>query len=203
VPTLNETWDSDRDPLVALRAGDAGLFEAFVVAESRTFLAFFRRLGVGPSEAEDLVQDLFLKLFKHASTYQPSGRFWAFAFRIARNAWIDRSRRQAVRPRLVGGSSLGDELSGFEAHMQEPSPAPSPVMVAERNEEAGRVTIALSQLSDAQRMVFELGVIQELPYVDIAQVLEIPEGTVKSRMFHAIRNLREILEAGNDKRARS
>lgn len=190
---MKGTWDSDRDPLVALQAGDPALFEAFVGRESSTFLSFFRRLGVGPSEAEDLVQEVFLKLFRHAATYQPSGRFEAFAFRIARNAWIDRSRRGAVRPRLVGAGRDADGEAG--PALDVPVEAPSPGAVAETREEAGRVSAALTQLSEGQRLVFELGVVQELGYSEIARLLEIPEGTVKSRMFHAVRKLRSLLEA--------
>jgi RNA polymerase sigma-70 factor (ECF subfamily) len=189
---LKGTWDSERDPLVALQAGDPALFEAFVRSESPTFLAFFRRLGVGASEAEDLVQEVYLKLFRHAATYQPSGRFQAFAFRIARNAWIDRSRRGAVRPRLVGGAP--DEDGEARLALEVPGTAPQPAALAETREEAGRVGLALRQLSEGQRLVFELGVVQELGYSEIARLLEIPEGTVKSRMFHAVRKLRALLE---------
>jgi RNA polymerase sigma-70 factor (ECF subfamily) len=188
---LKGTWDSERDPLVALRAGDNSLFEAFVAKETRTFLGFFRRLGVSHSEAEDLVQDLFLKLFRHAANYQPSGRFQAFAFRIARNAWIDRSRRAALRPKSIDATDDdGKSYAGLELLASEPGPHE----VVERREEVGRVEGALVHLSDGQRLVFELGVVQELPYNEIARILEIPEGTVKSRMFHALRKLKSVLQ---------
>ena len=52
---------------------------------------------------------------------------------------------------------------------------------------------ALAELPDKHRLVFELGILQELPYADISAALEIPVGTVKSRMFHAVRKLREAL----------
>ncbi len=191
---MNGPWDSERDPLVALRDGDPTLFEAFVASQSGVLLAFFRRRGVTPNEAEDLVQEVFLKLFRHAANYQPSGRFQAFAFRIAQNAWIDRSRRLAVRPRLLG-SNIPEGEDEQDLFLQEPSTVPSPLQVAEEREEAGRIEAHLSELSEGQRMVFELGVIQELAYSEIASILEIPEGTVKSRMFHAVRRLRSLVES--------
>lgn len=193
---MNGTRDSDPDPLVALRAGDPAPFEAFVASESRTFLGFFRRLGARPAEAEDLVQEVFLKLFRHADTYTPSGRFEAFAFRVARNAWIDRTRRRAARPRLLTGQGEAAEDEAPSEIAREPAPGPGPEALAERREEAGRVRTALARLSEAQRLVFELGVVQELPYAEISRLLDIPEGTVKSRMFHAVRRLREELEPG-------
>ncbi len=192
---MKGTWDSGRDPIVALAAGDPSLFEAFVLKETSTFLGFYRRLGVEPSEAEDLVQEVFMKLFRYADSYQPSGRFEAYAFRIARNAWIDRSRRAALRPRRSQEVMQDGELV---PSLQVAAPAESPSVLVERKEEATRVEAALQHLSEAQRSVFELGVIQELPYQDISAVLMIPEGTVKSRMFHAVRKLRQLLACPSD-----
>ncbi len=184
---MRESWDYERDPLSALRGGDPRLFEAFVLSETRTFYSFFLRLGAHPSEAEDLVQDLFLKLFRHADSYQPQERFAAFAFRVARNAWIDRTRRHG---HFAGAGSLPD--GEFD---REPDHRPEPLESLARREEGERLTVAVQSLPETHRMVFELGVVQELPYVEIAALLGIPVGTVKSRMFHAVRKLREALSA--------
>lgn len=180
------------DPLVALQNGDPQPFEAWVRRDAASFLAFFRRLGASRAESEDLTQEVFLKVFRNKEHYQPTGRFQAFAFRVARNAWIDHRRRGAVRPPSAAGGVEEDEL-----RPPVPDGAPSPEERASRREQAGRVRAALEQLSDGHRMVFELGIRQELPYSEIAELLGIPEGTVKSRMFHAVRKLREILE-GNE-----
>jgi RNA polymerase sigma-70 factor (ECF subfamily) len=191
---LKGAWDSDRDPLSALREGDPEPFEAFVAERAGTFLGFFRRLGAGPAEAEDLVQELFLKLFRHAETYQPSGRFGAFAFRVARNAWIDRQRRRAASP--TAPASGEEDLPGAPGPTEQAvDPADGPGERLAQLEEAARVRRALARLSERHRLVFELGVLQELSYAEISELLEIPEGTVKSRMFYAVRKLREALGA--------
>jgi RNA polymerase sigma-70 factor (ECF subfamily) len=189
---LKGSWDGDRDPLAALRRGDPRLLEAFVEAEAGSFLRFFRRLGASLHEAEDLVQEVFLKLYRSAPTYDPRSAFGAFALRVARNAWIDRRRRRGVRPE---GPAL-DELEGaagssgaerFEAR-SDPSHA------SERGEELERVARAMASLSAAHAEVIELAILQALPYAQIAQVLDIPVGTVKSRVFHAVRHLRAQLD---------
>jgi len=185
-------WDLEPDPLVALQSGDSAPFEDWVRRDAAGFLAFFRRLGASGAEAEDMVQEVFMKVFRHRDTYQPTGRFRAFAFRIARNAWIDHRRRGAVRPASAAGG-VDDEAATVPPV---PDGAPGPHERASHIELAGRVQAALGQLSDAHRMVFELGVLQELPYSEISAMLEVPEGTVKSRMFHAVRKLRELLEEG-------
>lgn len=191
---MKGSWDSDRDPLTALREGDPAPFEAFVAAESATFLGFFRRLGASPGEAEDLVQELFLKMFRHAETYVPSGRFAAFSFRIARNAWIDRQRRRAAAPRAW---TEEQEADGWRALAGARDPSAAPGDALEREEEAARVRRAMARLPEHQRIVFELGVLQELAYEEIAGLLDVPVGTVKSRMFYAVRRLREELESGS------
>ncbi|MEE8469663.1 MAG: RNA polymerase sigma factor [Planctomycetota bacterium] len=192
---MKETWEDDRDPLAALRDGDSALFEAFVRRELKTFLGFFLRLGASRVEAEDLVQDLNLKLFQHARSYRAQGRFAAYAFRVARNLLIDRRRRRAVRPvaSAGGGSALdGDEQPAWLDQIPDRG-SEEPQSALLRREEALRVRAALLELSERQRLVFELGVVQELPYHEIGSILEIPVGTVKSRMFHAVRKLQELL----------
>jgi RNA polymerase sigma-70 factor, ECF subfamily len=188
---LAGTWETDGDPLEALAAGDRSPFEDFVRRSTPQFLGFFRRLGADEPEAEDLIQETFLKLFQSARTYRPDGRFAPFAFRIARNAWIDRRRRSAVQARAAGGEESEAALPGVERAAVDRSPSPGEAL--EEREEVARLREALATLPEHQRLVFELGVVQGLPYAEISAALEIPEGTVKSRMFHAVRRLRELL----------
>jgi RNA polymerase sigma-70 factor (ECF subfamily) len=184
---LKDNWE---DPLAALRAGHPQPFETFVETEMSTFLGFFQRLGATRAEAEDRVQDLFLKLYQHSRTYQRQGRFAAYAFRVARNLWIDRSRRLTLREvgRGADAQDGGDVLDRVEDESQE-----EPMAGLSRREEADRLREALAGLGEHHRLVFELGIVQELPYQEIGQILNIPVGTVKSRMFHAVRKLQESL----------
>lgn len=184
-----QSWEDQNDPLAALGRGERAPFEAFAGAELGTFLGFFQRLGARRPEAEDLVQDLFVKLYESATDYRPQGRFAAYAFRLAHNLWYDRGRRRTVRP------SLAHRATGDEDPLERvPDEGAEPALDAlERTEEVARLRAALAHLSEPHRLVFELGVVQELPYQEIAAVLDIPHGTVKSRMFHAVRKLREAL----------
>ena len=200
---MKGSWDADRDPLTALQAGDGSLFEAFVRAETGTFLGYFGRLGAGAEEAEDLTQELFLKLYKSASGYRPQSYFTAYAMRIAKNAWIDRGRRRTTRPTLASLSSVGggaaasgvDEVEGPTLAERLEGPPADPARPLLIREDLARFRAALTELSQGQREVFELAVLQELSYADVSELLEIPVGTVKSRVFHALRRLRELMEA--------
>lgn len=182
--------DEPPDPLDALRGGDSRPFEAFVAEWTGRLLGFFRRLGAGRSEAEDLTQDVFLKVYRSTPTYEARSAFGAYVLRVARNAWIDRHRRQAARPGTTGTDTRDGE------HARElPDPrAEDPTTRAETGEESARLRAALARLPATHADVFELAVLQERPYAEIAELLHIPVGTVKSRVFHALRKLRAELE---------
>ena len=174
------------DPLQALVEGDPGPFEAFVQQQTPLFLAFFRRLGARPSDAEDLTQDVMLRLFRHADAYQGRGQVEAYAFRVARNAWIDFRRRASVRPKPGTGSEEGiqPEPVGSE-------PAPDEAVL--RAESSAELYAVIATLGATQREAFRLGVVEGRPYTEIAETLGIPVGTVKSRVFHAVQKLRARL----------
>lgn len=185
---MTSSWNLSCDPLEALRAGDAEPFEAFVPLGLAALTGFFRRRGADRDEAEDLSQDVLMKLVQNADQYQPDGRFAAYVFRVARNRWIDSRRRAGARPQLAAL-----ELDDPKRRPEPVDPGQQPGEQLEVADEAQRVQAALQGLSPAHQEVFELGVIQELGYAEIGATLGIPVGTVKSRMFHALRALRGLL----------
>ncbi|MFT5285064.1 MAG: RNA polymerase sigma-70 factor (ECF subfamily) [Planctomycetota bacterium] len=196
---MRESWDGDRDPLAALAMGDPQLFERFVEVESVTFTGFFRRLGADLQEAEDLTQDLFLKLYRQAPAYAASERLAPFAFRIARNAWIDRTRRHTTRQRsqhISGETGSDSSLPGVFDRTAGTEPEAAQFLATK--EESASLYRALAGLSEMHRAVFELGALQELSYSEVGEILGVPVGTVKSRMFYALRHLRERLEPGDE-----
>jgi RNA polymerase sigma-70 factor (ECF subfamily) len=188
-------WDRDRDPLVALGQGRPALFEEFVRSEAGTLISFFQRLGGSRGEAEDLAQEVFLKLYRQAANYQPQGTFDAFALRIARNAWIDRRRRDAARISALPLSAPEESGRGaLEPAAEQPEVGHRLIQAEERL----RIRLALRRLSSNHAIIFDLAVVQALPYGQIADELDIPVGTVKSRVFHALRQLRAALESSDD-----
>jgi RNA polymerase sigma-70 factor (ECF subfamily) len=194
---MNGSWDQARDPLAALRDGDSGPFEELVRRRSRHLLGFFMRQGAGMHEAEDLTQEVFLKLYRAAPRYRPEERFAAFCFRVARNVWIDGRRRAGARLETALSASRDAEEGAAPRGplcADVPADGRGPAEAASLSEEDRRVRAALADLDEPHRMVFELGVIEELSYAEIGSILAIPVGTVKSRMFHAVRKLRALLE---------
>ena len=187
---MRESWDGDRDPLAALASGQPALFEEFVTRETGSLLGFFRRLGAGAVEAEDLVQETILKLFRAAKNYQSKGRFEAYALRAARNVWVDALRRSSVRERTTSGA---EEERPHTLELV-PGGEPEPFEGLALEERSQLLAAAVRRLDDLHREAFELGVMQGLPYVEVSEILGVPVGTVKSRVYHAVKRLREDLD---------
>src|SRR5262245_6568339 len=177
---------SEPDPLVALCAGDPAPFETFVHAWTRNLTAFFCQQGAPLSRAEDLTQETFLKLYRGAGRYRPRERFTAFCFRTARNVWIDECRRAAARIEGVPRETP-HPVEGVGVHV-DPGAG---LLFAEEERDLRALLVALPP---GQRRVLELALLAELSYAEIAALLAIPVGTVKSRMFHALRRLRGVWE---------
>ena len=153
-----------------------------LMAEARKFeknlLNFFWRQGVSPSEGEDLVQETYLRLWKYRREYKPTAKLSTFLFLMARQVRIDALRRQTRRENR-------EELWGKD---QPTSEGPKAFGVRED------VRWAIAKLSEPLRDVIELGVFQDLPYAEVAEILGVPVGTVKSRMHNALNKLKEIFD---------
>jgi RNA polymerase sigma-70 factor (ECF subfamily) len=171
----------DIELMQAVRQDDRAAFAELVRRHQRMLLNYFLRSGV-QSDAEDLVQQTFLRLYRYRHRYRPSAKFTTFLFLLARQVWIDELRRRQRRQRLQEGLTLEAEVA------EEGAAAPPPADLE------GELERALASLSEGMRAVVVLGILQDLDYQQVADILKIPVGTVKSRMFNALRLMRAFLE---------
>lgn len=187
--------DGEVDHLARYRAGDGSAFRQLVDAWRERMLQFFYRLCWDRDRAEDLVQELFLKLLLGSRRYRPEGKLSTFVYRVATNLWIDHYRAQRPRPRFCSYDQVvlpgDDEPRTVDYAGVDPSPAQQ---LAD-GEERQSLRRALERLTEPHRLVFELAVYQERPYGEIAELLGIPVGTVKSRMHNAVAALKQLLGA--------
>ncbi len=172
---------TDEELMVAAAQEDEYAFERLVIRHQKPLLNFFFRSGVY-TDAEDLVQQTFVRLYRYRSKYSPTAKFTTFLYLLARQVRVDEVRK---RIRL---KNLREKLKAEEEHA-EPIPTDAPYTGVSDDLQA-----ALAKLSEAHREVVVLGMLQEIPYAEIADILGVPLGTVKSRMYHALRSLRQILE---------
>jgi RNA polymerase sigma-70 factor (ECF subfamily) len=187
---------NDIDYLARHREGDRLAFRQLVDAFRDRMVQFFYRLCWDRDRAEDLAQDLFLKLLIGSKRYRPEGRMATFVYRVATNLWIDHYRALRPRPTLfsLDQVTLPDgEQRSYERAGDEPTPDQK---LADREERAA-LRQALESLTEPHRLVFELAVYQERPYAEISELLGIPIGTVKSRMHNAVVALKQMLGAAD------
>lgn len=141
-------------------------------------------------KGQDLAQDAFARLFSRRKEYEPTGRFSTFLWRIALNLCYDELRRQKRRPEAPLELETLD-VDESVPHFKVVAPPPDTLLL--QREESRLVQDAVAQLSDAYRSVVILRHYEDLKFREIAEVLGIPEGTVKSRMAEALTQLHCIL----------
>jgi len=194
---MNQT---DVELMLRVREGDPEAFSDVVGRHQKPLLNYFYRLTWDRQKSEDLAQEVFLRLYRARASYSPQAKFTTYLYRIARNLWIDRYRSQKSSP---GETSLDGPIGregGRELRLRDQIAAPgrSPSEEAGGRELVRAMKSAVSELPEEQRQVFVLAQFQGLPYAKISEIMEIPEGTVKSRMHAAVRRLRGLLGRTRD-----
>jgi RNA polymerase sigma-70 factor, ECF subfamily len=176
------------------QAGDMDAFTELYEHHLRGLLNFFFRLCWDRSMAEDFAQEVLLRVYKSAARWEPNAKFTTFLYRIARNHWIDYCRLASTQNKGVSlQTEVGREPGTTMLVDRLPDDIRPPEDDLDRRELYGAIMTALEQLPEEQRMVFILSEIDELKYQEIADILEVPVGTVKSRMHTAIHKLQELL----------
>lgn len=178
--------------------GDAHAFEELVIRYQGQVYNLCLRMTGNPEDAADMTQEAFLKVWKHLDGFQFDAAFATWLYRLVSNCCLDFLRSQKRRPTV--SLTVENEEDG-EQIMDVADAQPTPEEAAISNEEKEQLHLAMSQLDDEQRQILTLRVVNDLSYADIAEILEIKEGTVKSRLSRARENLRKKLSEIGNKRS--
>ena len=163
------------------RAGDRAAFGQLVERFAPQARRVARAVLQDPHDADDAAQDAFLAALTKLDQYDPRRPFGPWLMRIVANAATDRRRRRTVRQ----VEPLAPELTGG---------GPRPDRDAEQSALGDRLRDALAELPERRRIAVVLFDVEGYSHAEIAQILGIPEGTVRSEVFHARRRLRELLK---------
>jgi RNA polymerase sigma factor (sigma-70 family) len=176
---MTSIQETDERLLSRLAHGDVGALESLYERHARAIFAFLCRLIGDAPIAEELLQETFLAAWHSSATFQGRSSVRTWLFGIAHNKaghWLRRRRPQPL-----------------DEHQDIPDPSPSVSELADAAWEQDRVMAALSQLPATQRAVLELTFYHGLAYAEIAEILDCPVGTVKSRAYLARRRLAQLL----------
>ena len=186
--------EADEVLLQAYRAGDVRAFERLVARYEKPIWNFLRRFVADAATAEDLLQEVFLRVVKSADEWRGAAKFSTWLYTIARNLTVDQSRRAVHRnaASLDGPAHAGSE-STATLHDRLPSPDRRADDLASDRETKRRIDEAVAGLPAEQREVFLMREVMEMPFAEIATAVGASEPTVKSRMRYALEKLRAAL----------
>lgn len=166
-------------------SGDREAFKRLFEHFAPRIKGLMLKVGCTSDEAEEIAQSAMIAVWRKANQFDPAtAGAAAWIFTIARNLRIDLFRSRARADRLRGVSELPDA----------PDPAELADTVISRVQDTARISSAIKRLSTEQSMVVRLSFIEERPHSEIASLIGIPLGTVKSRIRLAMNRLREILD---------
>jgi RNA polymerase sigma-70 factor (ECF subfamily) len=188
---------SDEDLLIRFCKGQTEAFGTLMRRYERELFGYLRRyLGDG-TMAEDVFQNTFLQVYVKSNQYEPGRPVRPWLYTIATNQAIDAMRRNG-RHQALSLDQGREELAEGDAHSLMDlleSRGPSPVEAAEGQERRERIRASVDKLPDFLREVLVLAYYQGLKYREIAEILDIPVGTVKSRLHAALVKLQEVWAA--------
>jgi len=183
--------------------GEMAAFAELVARHEKKLWNFIRRFVADSTIAEDLLQEVFLRVIRSAAEWQPSAKFSTWIYTIARNLCTDSARRGAFRKAdsLDQTPGAGRDDSGAHRIDRVASPNGNAEQAAMNREIASRVDVALAALPVQQREVFLMREMMDMSFAEIAAVTKASEPTVKSRMRYALERLRDALDEFRDERS--
>ena len=181
-PEQKAELEREKEVIIRCQNGDGAAFDELYNKYHRGIYGYLLSILKNPTAAEDITQDVFVKLYTQLTSYRFQSPFAHWFFRLARNAAIDNLRREKIRRAQSLDAERPDD---FSLHDRLPGKDPGAAAHIEAGERAEQVRKAVESLNEPFREVVVLREWDDLPYEEIATRLGISEGTVKSRLFRA------------------
>lgn len=152
-------------------------------------------------DAEDISQEAFIKAFENLKSFEPSGSFGAWLFKIVSNLAKNKLRWRRIRERFtisLDDSKEDDEGDLLKLQVADPDKKVEPAFYADQSSESSMLMESIGKLPERQRRAVELKFVQGCKLSEVAEMMEIAEGTVKSHIFRALETLKNIVDSGDE-----
>jgi RNA polymerase sigma-70 factor (ECF subfamily) len=184
---------SDVDVMLRVKAGDESAFTYLVQKYRRPMVGFMYRLCHNPSTAEELAQEVFLRVYRSRTTYEPSAKFTTWLYRIATNLAVNHARdTRHERPENTVRLDEPDQETGNTPDLADDSLTVEEQIL--KRERLAAIRSKVNALPERQRMAVIMHKYQQMDYREIAGVLKLSESATKSLLFRAYETLREQLK---------
>ncbi len=183
----------DAEVMLRVKAGDDSAFAYLVQKYRRPMVSFMYRMAHNAAAAEDLAQEVFLRVYRSRQNYEPSAKFSTWLYRIATNLAVNYVRdTRHERPESMVSVDEQDEETGLTLDVRDKSLTAEEAML--RRERMAAIRQRVQALPERQRMAVIMHKYQQMDYRQIAQVLKLSESATKSLLFRAYETLRVQLK---------
>ncbi len=184
---------SDADVMLRVKAGDEPAFDYLVQKYRRPMVSFMYRMAHNAAAAEDLAQEVFLRVYRSRGSYEASAKFTTWLYRIATNLAVNHARdTRHERPENMASLDEADEETGTTMDVADTSPNVEEKLVKQERLKAIRQKV--ENLPERQRLAVLMHKYQQMDYKQIGEVLNLSESATKSLLFRAYETLREQLK---------
>jgi RNA polymerase sigma-70 factor, ECF subfamily len=184
---------SDVDVMLRVKTGDESAFAYLVQKYRRPMVGFMYRLCHNPSTAEELAQEVFLRVYRSRTTYEPNAKFTTWLYRIATNLAVNHARdTRHERPENTLRLDEPDRETGNTPDLADDSLSAEEQIL--RRERLAAIRSKVNALPERQRVAVIMHKYQQMDYREIAGVLKLSESATKSLLFRAYETLREQLK---------
>jgi len=184
---------SDVDVMLRVKAGDESAFAFLVQKYRRPLVGFMYRLCHNPASAEELAQEVFLRVYRSRESYEPSAKFTTWLYRIATNLAVNHARdTRHERPENTVRLDEPDQETGNTPDLADDSLTAEEQML--KRERLAAIRIRVNALPERQRLAVMMHKYQQMDYRQIAAVMKLSESATKSLLFRAYETLREQLK---------
>jgi RNA polymerase sigma-70 factor, ECF subfamily len=184
---------SDAEIMLRAKAGDQSAFDYLVQKYRRPMISFMYRMARNAAAAEDLAQEVFLRVYRSRASYEASAKFTTWLYRIATNLAVNHARdTRHERPEVQVSLDEPDEESGTTLELPDGTLNAEQVMV--RRERMLAIRRKVEALPEQQRLAVVMHKYQQMDYKEISEVLKKSESATKSLLFRAYETLREQLK---------
>jgi RNA polymerase sigma-70 factor (ECF subfamily) len=184
---------SDVDVMLRVKTGDESAFAYLVQKYRRPMVGFMYRLCHNPSTAEELAQEVFLRVYRSRTSYEPSAKFTTWLYRIATNLAVNHARdTRHERPENTLRLDEPDQETGTTPDLADDSLSAEAQIL--KRERLAAIRSKVNALPERQRVAVIMHKFQQMDYREIAGVLKLSESATKSLLFRAYETLREQLK---------
>ena len=184
---------SDAEVMLRVKAGDEAAFDYLLQKYRRPMMNFMYRMARNPAVAEELAQEVFLRIYRSREKYEASAKFTTWLYRIATNLAVNHARdTRHERPENTVSLDEPDENTGVAMDVPDSSLSAEEMMV--RRERLSAIRQRVEALPERQRIAVVMHKYQQMDYREISLVLKLSESATKSLLFRAYETLREQLK---------